>query len=188
VNPVPSGISQHPAAGELPLQAEWRAEWALRLAEPAPVALQATQRARWRVFGLGSMRCALPASMIVRTHVPGPSHRLPGRIGSLVPALVQLEGRLVLQADLIRCLGLPAVPLQDITRVLELQAEGSTYALPVCDVSSIADVSAAAVEAPPAALGGPWPGLLRGLWRDSAGLVSLLDGGQLCLRLNAALG
>jgi chemotaxis signal transduction protein len=174
--------------GELALRPEWRAEWAERLAERPQATVQAAQRARWMVFGLGSMRCALPASLIVRTHVPGPTHQLPGRLDSLVPALVQLEGRLVLQADLFKSLGLPAVAPAAITRVLELQAQGSTYALPVCDVSSIADISVCAVEPAPSTLGGPWPALLQGLWRDDSGLVSLLGGSQLCALLDANLG
>lgn len=167
---------------------QWRQDWAAELARPLVEDAQRGVHSRWMIFRLGSERCALPAAAILRSHAPAPSHGLPGRRDTLVPRLLQIEGRLVLMADLARCLGSAREPDAGFARLLELQAPPAAYALPVDDVLGIADVPDAAVEPAPAHLQPALRELLQGLWRDGAHAVQLIDARRLAERLDADLG
>ncbi|MDP3082362.1 MAG: chemotaxis protein CheW [Rubrivivax sp.] len=176
------------SANELPIPAAWRQQWAAELATPNAAGAHCGAQSRWMVFRLGSERCALPAASILRSHAPTPSHSLPGRRGTLVPRLMQIEGRLVLMADLVHCLGSARSGDAGFARTLEMQAAPAAYALPVDDVLGIADVPDAAIEPAPEHLQGPLRELLHGLWRDGADAVLLIDARRLAERLDADLG
>lgn len=169
----------------------WRAEWAAELAARHAPAPDASTRSRWLQFRIGCELFALPATAVLRSHLPGPAHGLPGRRVSLLPALMQLEGRLLLVADLARCLGAQRTSAKGFARVLELDAPPSAYALPVDEVLGIVDIAQAQVAAVPCPLPPALHRLCLGLWQCSAdadATVAMIDALQLAARLDADLG
>lgn len=166
---------------------EWRDQWATELAQKPRARDDRQAQTRWLIFRVGDERCALPASSVVSTHTPGPRHTLPGRQESLVPQIVQLEGRVLLLADTARCLGLSPKPGTGFPRTLVLDAPPSVYALDVDEITDILDLDQGSIQAAPVHLRGAMANLLAGVWHDEHGEVTMLDPGRLAERLDADL-
>lgn len=188
MNTVDSKDTAHAAeAAELPTS--WRNDWARELAAPPQTVNARGQRRRWMVFGLGGQRLALPARDVARSHSPAPGHALPGRSTALVRRLTQLEGRLVLTADLFSVFGLTPATHTAPKRVLELATTTQPYALPVDDVLAIVDLEDAQVDPVPVHLSAAGASLLCGIWHGPDGVtVGMVDPVRLADRLDADLG
>jgi chemotaxis-related protein WspD len=150
--------------------AGYREQWATHFRQPAARRAQGDQSAL--VFRIGREWLALPTRAIGSVAPLAPGHRLPHRAGIGLLGIVNVGGKLTPMMSLGALLGIdeqdaPAASGRHVfARLMVMQWEGQSFALPVADLHGIARYAQASLAAPAATIN-------KGLHRFLAGVMAL---------------
>lgn len=155
-----------------PVGEAYRAEWAALLRQP--VAAGDTSDMSALAFRIGREWLALPTAMVSQVAPQAPPHRLPHRGGNGLAGIVNVGGKLVPAISLAALLGIderdaPArTGRHTFARLLVVDWENQSFALPVADLYGIVRYASAGLTAPAATIN-------RGLERFLLGVASRED-------------
>ncbi|MBC7683898.1 MAG: chemotaxis protein CheW [Bdellovibrionales bacterium] len=151
-----------------PVNALYREEWAAHFREPA--AAPVVNDAAALVFRIGREWLALPASMVACVAPQAKAHRLPHRAGGGLLGIVNVGGKLHPALSLAIMLGIDetdapaATGRHTFARLVLMQWEEQTIALPVADLHGIVRYASAALASPAATIN-------KGMLRYLAGVL-----------------
>ena len=152
-----------------PVSEHYREDWAAHFRQ-APVARSRNDAAAL-VFRIGREWLALPAAMIDSVAPHAAPHRLPHRSGAGLLGVVNVGGKLCPALSLGTLLGIDesdapaATGRHTFARLVVMQWEGRSFALPVADLHGIVRYASAALAAPAATIN-------KGLVRHLAGVLT----------------
>ena len=150
----------------------YRAEWAALLRQP--LARADTSDTSALAFRIGREWLALPTAMVAQVAPQATAHRLPHRGGSGLAGIVNVGGKLMPAVSLAAMLDLDErdAPAREgrhtFARLLVVEWEGRTFALPVADLYGIVRYASTGLTAPAATIN-------RGVERYLLGVTSLGD-------------
>lgn len=153
-----------------PVGAGYREQWAEHFRQPAARREDSDQSAL--VFRIGREWLALPTAAIASVAPIAPGHRLPHRSGVGLLGIVNVAGKLTPMMSLGALLGIDeresmaASGRHIFARLMVMQWEGQSFALPVADLHGIARYAQADLAAPAATIN-------KGLNRFLAGVLTL---------------
>lgn len=181
------------AAGLLaqaPLDPAWRAEWATRYAAAAPLRAARGEELMLRLC-LGREAYALSARQVDAAAAAGTAVALPGRRGRLVHGLFQVDGQLLLAADLRRLLH-PVEwgkepPGGRIPRMLVLGQGAAGFVCAVDDVPGSFRLNPELLQPMPHSAAATIAALARGVLREGDRVLTVLDADKLLAALAADL-
>lgn len=162
-----------------PVGDEYREQWAGHLRAARHEAVRADSAAL--VFRVGREWLALPASIIDSVAPEGPAHRLPHRSGAGLLGVVNVGGKLLPSISLASLLGIdqadaPAASGRHVfARLVVMQWEGQSFALPVADLHGIVRYAASAMAAPPATINKGLVRYLTGVLGQAGLHIGVLD-------------
>lgn len=155
-----------------PVDAGYREYWASHFRQPAVQRETSDQSAL--VFRVGREWLALPTRAVGSVAPLAPFHRLPHRAAKGLLGVVNVGGKLTPMMSLGAVLGIdekdapPARGRHVFARLLVMQWEGRSFALPVADLHGIARYAQASLAAPAATIN-------KGLDRFLTGVLTLGD-------------
>jgi len=163
-----------------------RAAWAERYA--APLADAQTRSLSALVFRLGGEWLGLPGSCLVTATEPTAAHRVPHRRSPLLHGIVPVRGQLYpcIALDLLLAVA-PASRSQGFPRLLLIRIGRRDWAIQVDEVLGLQRYAPAAVQPPPATLGGELLSYLGGVYREGPHQVGLIEPARLERALEEAL-
>jgi chemotaxis-related protein WspD len=162
-----------------PVSAGYREEWASHFRQPALAREDSDQSAL--VFRVGREWLALPTRAIASVAPAAPGHALPHRSGGALLGIVNVGGKLTPSMSLGALLGVdehdvPAAAGRHVfARLLVMQSEGRSFALPVADLHGIERYAAAGLAAPAATINKGLDRFLTGVLALGAMRVGVLD-------------
>lgn len=139
-----------------PVDAGYREQWAGHFRQPAARREESDQSVL--VFRIGREWLALPAAAIGSVAPLAPCHRLPHRARAGLLGIVNVAGKLTPMMSLGALLGiddqqsLAASGRHIFARLMVMQWEGQSFALPVADLHGIARFAQAGLAAPAATI------------------------------------
>jgi len=152
-----------------PVDAGYREQWADTLRQP--VAQRTRHDSSGLVFRIGREWLLLPTRMVASVAPLVPTHALPHRSGGGLVGVVNVGGTLRPAMSLATLLGIDErdAPVQEgrhvFARLVVLDWEGQSFALPVADLHGILRYAASSAAAPAATIN-------KGLQRFLAGVLS----------------
>ena len=155
-----------------PVGSGYRAQWAAILRQPQ--ALRGASDRSVLVFRIGREWLALPTLVVGSVAPTAPGHRLPHRANGCLLGIVNVAGTVIPMMSLGQLLGIDeqdgptALRRHVFARLLVLQWEGQSFALPVADLHCIARYAHAALMAPAATIN-------KGLGRFLTGVLAHAD-------------
>ncbi|RJG08505.1 chemotaxis protein CheW [Massilia cavernae] len=162
-----------------PVDPSYRAEWAARLRQPLP-APEATDSSAL-AFRIGREWLALPSSMVARVAPQATPHRLPHRSGATLLGVVNVGGTLAPAVSLASMLGIDErdaaaqAGRHTFARLLVVQWEGHSFALPVADLHGIVRFASDALTPPAATINRGMVPYLRGVLARGGMHLGVLD-------------
>lgn len=155
-----------------PVGDTYRAEWAAQLRQPVAAADSSDTSAL--AFRIGREWLALPTAIVSQVAPQAPAHRLPHRGGNGLAGIVNVGGKLTPAISLAALLGIDErdAPVRSgrhtFARLLVVDWEGQSFALPVADLYGIVRFASTGLTAPAATIN-------RGMQRYLLGVASLED-------------
>ncbi|MES2758721.1 MAG: chemotaxis protein CheW [Pseudomonadota bacterium] len=162
-----------------PVDAGYREQWASHFRQQAVQREASDQSAL--VFRVGREWLALPTHAVGSVAPLAPGHRLPHRAGAGLLGIVSVGGKLTPMMSLGALLGVdeqdtPAAAGRHVfARLLVMQWEGRSFALPVADLHGIERYAQAALAAPAATINKGLDRFLTGVLAAGAMRVGVLD-------------
>ena len=162
-----------------PVSDAYRAEWAAHFRQPRQDGVRDDSAAL--VFRIGREWLALPAALIDSVAPQASAHRLPHRAGAGLLGVVNVSGKLLPAISLAHLLGIDqrdaerAAGRHTFARLVVVQWEEQTYALPVADLHGIVRYAAAGVAAPAATINKGLVRFLTGVLSEAGMHIGLLD-------------
>ncbi|MRV72460.1 chemotaxis protein CheW [Duganella sp. FT92W] len=179
------GVYAH--AAQLNLQRavgdDYQRSWAEHFSQPAGG--DVLHDSSGMVFRIGDEWLALPTSMFVLVAPQALPHRLPHRNARGLAGVVNVGGKLYPCIALADLLGIAAVQTTPRTgrhtfaRLLLVQWEQQSYALPVSDLHGIVRYASATVQAPAATINKGLQRFLTGVISHDGMMIGCLDAGLL---------
>jgi chemotaxis-related protein WspD len=157
----------------------YQREWAEHFRQPLESGAQHDRSSL--VFRIGDEWLALPTSMFVLVAPHALPHRLPHRSARGLAGIVNVGGKLypcVALADLLGISAAQTSPRTDrhtFARLLLVQWEQQSYALPVADLHGIVRHASAAVQAPAATINKGLQRYLTGVIEHDGMMIGCLD-------------
>jgi chemotaxis-related protein WspD len=174
-----------------PVGAGYREQWADHFRQPAARIADSDQSAL--VFRIGREWLALPTAAIGSIAPLAPGHRLPHRTGVGLLGIVNVAGKLTPMMSLGALLGIDdqevavAGGRHIFPRLMVMQWEGQSFALPVADLHGIARYARAGLAAPAATINKGLDRFLAGVLTLGAMRVGVLDAGLIGHQLTRLL-
>lgn len=174
-----------------PVNADYRREWAEHFR--APQTRDARQDSSAVVFRIGREWLALPTAMFAEVAPMAPPHRLPHRSTRGLRGIVNVGGKLYPCISLAELFGIDeqeAVARSKrhvFARLLLVEWEGQSYALPVADLAGIVRYAAGEVKAPATTLNKGLVRYLTGVLPHEDTQVGCLDAGLIGYQLARTL-
>lgn len=153
-----------------PVSGAYREHWAAQFRGARQEAARADSAVL--AFRIGREWLALPAAIIDSVAPQGPGHRLPHRSGAGLLGVVNVGGKLLPSISLASLLGIDeadapkASGRHTFARLVVLQWEDQSYALPVADLHGIVRYAASSMAAPAATIN-------KGLVRFLSGVLGV---------------
>lgn len=157
----------------------YQREWAEHFRQP--LESDAQHDSSSLVFRIGDEWLALPTSMFVLVAPHALPHRLPHRDARGLAGVVNVGGKLypcIALAELLGISSAQTVPRTDrhtFARLLLVQWEQQSYALPVADLHGIVRHASAAVQAPAATINKGLHRYLTGVFEHGGMMIGCLD-------------
>ena len=166
-----------------PVGAEYREHWAAQLRQSLDARASADSAAL--VFRVGREWLALPAASIDSVAPEAPVHRLPHRSAGALQGVVNVGGKLHPQISLATLLGIGHEALEvsgrhTFARLVVMQCEGQSFALPVADLHGIVRYARATLGAPAATINKGLVRYLTGVLTEAGMYIGVLDAPLLC--------
>jgi chemotaxis-related protein WspD len=139
------------------------------------------------IFRIGGEWLALPTWMLQEVAECRPIHSLPHRRGGVVLGLASIRGELMLCISLARLLGLTEDGHDQARRLLVLNWQQISGALPVHEVLGLQRIQPDSLKAPPATLAQAKPAFTRNVFYWGNRVVGLLDPERVLSALNGNL-
>jgi len=161
----------------------YQREWAEHFRQPPDS--DAKHDSSSLVFRIGDEWLALPTSMFVLVAPQALPHKLPHRNARGLAGVVNVGGKLVPCIALAELLGVssaqttPRTGRHTFARLLLVQWEQQSYALPVADLHGIVRYASAAVQAPAATINKGLQRYLTGVIEHDGMMIGCLDAGLL---------
>ncbi|MGZ8357559.1 MAG: chemotaxis protein CheW [Telluria sp.] len=162
-----------------PVGAGYRAEWAEQLRQP--VAKPDVTDSSALAFRIGREWLALPTAMILRVAPQAAPHRLPHRSGAALLGIVNVGGSLAPAVSLASMLGIDErdgsalAGRHTFARLLVVQWEGHSFALPVADLHGIVRYASGALTPPAATINRGMAHFMNGVVSRDGMHIGVLD-------------
>lgn len=162
-----------------PVGEGYREHWAAQLRQPNQARALADSAAL--VFRVGREWLALPAASIDSVAPEAPGHRLPHRSAGGLLGVVNVGGKLMPQIALATVLGIGHQEALEVSgrhafaRLVVMQWEGQSFALPVADLHGIVRYAAAGLGAPAATINKGLVRYLTGVLTEAGMHIGVLD-------------
>ncbi len=162
-----------------PVGAGYREHWADHLRQVRDVSAPADSAAL--VFRVGREWLALPAAVIDAVAPEARAHRLPHRSAGGLLGIVNVGGKLYPQVSLATLLGIDAGVAQAASgrhifaRLVVMQWDGQSFALPVADLHGIVRYASATLATPAATINKGLVRYLTGVLNEAGMHIGVLD-------------
>ena len=162
-----------------PVSDAYREQWAAHF-RGAPAAAVRSDSAVL-VFRVGREWLALPAAMIDSVAPQSPCHRLPHRSGAGLLGVVNVGGKLLPSISLARLLGIDEAGAADaggrqtFARLVVIEWERQSFALPVAELHGIVRYAASTIAAPAATINKGLVRFLAGVLGEAGLHIGVLD-------------
>ena len=166
-----------------PVSAGYRDQWAAHFSQASQARAQNDSAAL--AFRIGREWLALPAAIIDSVAPEGAGHRLPHRSGAGLLGVVNVGGKLLPSISLATLLGIDqrdsagehaiAARGHTFARLVVMQWEGQSFALPVADLHGIVRYASGALAAPAATINKGLVRFLTGVLSEAGMHIGVLD-------------
>jgi chemotaxis-related protein WspD len=162
-----------------PVDAGYREHWAAHFRQPRTE--RAADDSAVLVFRVGREWLALPAAIIDSVAPEAAGHRLPHRSGRGLLGVVNVGGKLLPQVALAELLGIDGQNTLEVhgrhtfARLVVMQWEGQSFALPVADLHGIVRYPSQSLAAPAATINKGMVRFLTGVLTEAQMHIGVLD-------------